>query len=100
MFSKINYRVQDGRKKNQREREYAESSGLTDTDETSDKDAETSKAIEWLRINTTPWRTVLAMWEQSFEGRRDLLRKLNGAHKLIESFPQLKDEAGFQLVCS
>lgn len=97
LYSRINYLRQSNRKREREEDEYL--SGVQISKPTQlEIPHQAVSALEWLQLNHSPWPTVLSQWEQSFAARKADLRKQNQSAKILQAFPHLFVEHGYQLV--
>nr|XP_029716383.1 uncharacterized protein LOC115259737 [Aedes albopictus] len=97
LFSRINYIKQSERKKLKTEDDHITGAG-EEKAALQDLPAEVIAAEQWLAINVAPWQTVLHLWEVSYPARKRLLKQFRQAQHLIASYPQFREEFGYQLV--
>lgn len=97
MYSRINYIRQSERKRLKEEDDHLK--GLEKPEaNTRATNPEALNAISWLQLNRSPWSTVLVAWEISFPERCRDLKKSNKFTLILESYPHLCDDTGYQLV--
>ncbi|KXJ67902.1 hypothetical protein RP20_CCG007871 [Aedes albopictus] len=97
LYSRINYLKQAERKREKEDDEYL--SGATEAKSARfEIPPQANTAHEWLQLNQSPWPTVMVQWEQSFEARKENLRKQHHSSNVLQTFPHLLMESGYQLL--
>lgn len=97
IFSRLNYIKQSERERAKRDASHF--APITDEHNGSQEfTAEVEPAVQWLAVNTAPWTTVLSFWEISYPARKPHLKQYSRVLKLINDYPQLQENFGFQLV--
>ncbi|XP_062535350.1 uncharacterized protein LOC134204557 [Armigeres subalbatus] len=95
LYSRINYIKQSERKRDQKEKHHISTDNDLDNEQLL---PEVATALAWLEINRFPWATVLSQWELSFPARKADLRQFSKAGQLINTYPHLSNECGYQLL--
>ncbi|XP_065078148.1 uncharacterized protein LOC135701317 [Ochlerotatus camptorhynchus] len=97
LYSRINYIRQSERKRIKEEDDHVKGIKQPDTN-TRVANPEALNAISWLQLNRSPWSSVLVQWEISFPERCRDLKNSNKFSSVLESYPHLSDETGYQLL--
>ncbi|XP_058466486.1 uncharacterized protein LOC131439463 isoform X1 [Malaya genurostris] len=97
LFSRINYIKQSERQRANKEAAHI-ASIIEDDSKSLELTTEEESAVQWLNQNISPWSTVLTLWEISFRARKQYLKQSNRVQQLINEYPQLQEEFGYQLL--